>query len=436
MWVVWHRKIAGMNLTSHSLAGAAPAFFGPWVVRATFVMAMFGWGMGFYGPSIFLHDVVQRTGWPLTLVSGAVTLHYLVGAVVVTQLPALHKRLGIGPPALAGALLTALGVVGWSVASARWQLFASAMLSGAGWVTMGAVAVNAAIAPWYVQRRPMALAKAYNGASIGGVVFSPLWVLLMARWGFTVAAAVLGLLTVVVMLMLWMLVFRQTPQRLWQRPDGDAAGAVAVSLSSPLARELPGRLLWRDRRFITLALGMAAGLFAQIGLLAHLFSVLVPALGAQAAGLTLGFATACAIGGRLLVARLMPAAADRRVVAALGYAVQLVGSLLLLASAGQHMVLILVGVALFGSGLGNATSLPPLIAQVEFVKADLARVVALIVALAQASYAFAPALLGWVLSATSAGAPQLAGNSAPFFLLVAAVQGLALLSFLAGRRGA
>ena len=53
-----------------------------------------------------------------------------------------------------------------------------------------------------------------------------------------------------------------------------------------------------------------------------------------------------------------------------------------------------VGVLLFGLGIGNATSLPPLIAQVEFDQTDLSRVVPLIVALSQATYALAPALFG------------------------------------------
>jgi hypothetical protein len=54
----------------------------------------------------------------------------------------------------------------------------------------------------------------------------------------------------------------------------------------------------RDWRFLTLATGMTLGLFAQIGLLAHLFSLLVPALGAQLAGVAAGAATASAIVGR------------------------------------------------------------------------------------------------------------------------------------------
>ena len=45
------------------------------------------------------------------------------------------------------------------------------------------------------------------------------------------------------------------------------------------------------------------------------------------------------------------------------------------------VLLLVAGVLLFGSGIGNTTSLPPLIAQVEFGKADVQRVVPLIVAI-------------------------------------------------------
>ena len=81
-------------------AKAAP-FFGWRVVWAAFLLAVFGWGVGFYGPPIFLHAVLERTGWPLALVSGAVTFHFLVGAAVVANLARLYGRFGL--PAVTGA---------------------------------------------------------------------------------------------------------------------------------------------------------------------------------------------------------------------------------------------------------------------------------------------------------------------------------------------
>jgi MFS family permease len=210
-------------------------------------------------------------------------------------------------------------------------------------------------------------------------------------------------------------------------------GAVA-EVTSPLARSLPGASLWRDRQFVTLAAGMALGLFAQIGLIAHLFSVLAPPLGPQGAGFAMALATASAIAGRMLVGWLMPVRADRRLVASASYAVQVAGSLMLLAADGTHVPLLLAGIVLFGAGIGNATSLPPLIAQVEFVAGDVSRVVSLIVAVGQAAYAFAPAAFGVLRTASSGSGAWAMGESTLLFGAAALVQVLTIGCVLAGRR--
>jgi uncharacterized membrane protein len=405
-------------------------FYGWRVVAAAFVLAIFGWGMGFYGPPVYLHAVQEARGWPLALVSAAVTVHFLVGAVVIANLPALYRRFGLPAVTKAGAVALALGVFGWAIAASPWQLFAATLLSGAGWVAMGAAAVNAIVAPWFVRARPAALAMAYNGASIGGVIFSPLWVAAIGIAGFPLASAAIG---AAMMLTMWILaakIFSRTPQLMGLAPDGDAAGASAVSVTSPAARPLPGRSLWRSFTFLTLATGTALGLFAQIGLIAHLFSLLVPALGAQLAGLAMGGATASAIAGRTLAGWLMPVGADRRLVACASYGVQIAGSLILIAAAGQSVALLILGVILFGAGIGNATSLPPTIAQTEFVKEDVARVVALVVAIGQASYAIAPAFFGLIRDY----APSTEPGAAPLFFIVAAIiQLLAVGAMLLGR---
>jgi len=364
----------------------------------------------------------------------AVTVHFLIGAIVVANLPKLYRCFGVPAITKAAALSLGTGITGWAVAQEPWQLFAATLLSGAGWVAMGAAAINAIVSPWFIRMRPPALAMAYNGASIGGVVFSPLWVFAIGLMSFPVAAAVIGVVMAITIWVLADLMFSKTPQQMGLTPDGDAPGAAAASVTSPSAKLLPGSQLWRDLRFLTLSAGMALGLFAQIGLIAHLFSLLVPALGAQLAGLAMGGATAAAITGRTLVGWLMPVGVDRRLVACASYVVQIVGSISFLAAAGTNIPLLLIGVILFGAGIGNATSLPPLIVQVEFVKDDVSRVVALIVASAQGAYAFAPAAFGLIRELTPQAIDGSAGT-APYFLVGAAlIQVLAIGAFLAGRR--
>jgi MFS family permease len=131
---------------------------------------------------------------------------------------------------------------------------------------------------------------------------------------------------------------------------------------------------------------------------------------------------------------MMPLGADRRLAACAGYALQLAGSLTLVAARGDNVPLLMLGVVLFGAGFGNATSLPPLIAQVEFVKEDVARVVGLIVGISQGGYAFAPALFGLIRELAPQAADAAPGAAPHLFLAAALVQGLAIAAFLAGRR--
>jgi hypothetical protein len=408
-----------------SVASPAP-FFGRRVVAAAFVLAMFGWGLGFYGPPVYLQSVREARDWSVVLVSSAVTLHFLVGALVVANLPALYHRFALPTVTKMGAVLLAIGVLGWAVAREPWQLLLATVPSGAGWVAMGAAAVNAIVAPWYAVRRPAALSMAYNGASIGGVVFSPLWVSAIAMLGFPVAACVIGAVMVATIWILADRVFAHTPQSLGQVQDGEVL-APAHTRAAPVVRDLPGARLWRDRRFLTLAGAMALGLFAQIGLIAHLFSLLVPVFGGPAAGILMGLATAAAIAGRTLVGWLMPAGTDRRVVACASHLVQIAGSLALLFAVGADTVLLVAGVLLFGAGIGNTTSLPPLIAQVEFSMADAQRVVPLIVAIGQGTYAFAPAVFGGLRTLSPT-------EGAAVFVAAALIQAAAIALFLSGRK--
>jgi MFS family permease len=401
-------------------------FYGWRVVGAAFVLAFFGWGLGFYGPPVYLHAVREARGFSLGVVSSAVTIHYLAGAIVVANVPALYRRFGLRPVTVGAAILLSAGVTGWALAAEPWQLFAATLVSGAGWAAMGAVPVNTVVAPWFVRARPAALGTAYNGASFAGLIFSPLWVALISLWGFPAAAAIVGAVTIVTVAALAARYFARTPQQMGLEPDGDAVGR-AITVTSPHARPLPGSALWRDFAFITLASGSSFSLFAQIGLITHLYSLLVPPLGAEWAGLVMGIGTGAGMGGRVLVGWLMPAGADRRFVACVSYTVQIVGTLMLIAAGEANIPFLLGGVLLFGIGIGNVTSMPPLIAQVEFVKDDVPRVIALVIAIGQATYAFAPAAFGFIREFAGAGA---------VFAVAASIYVCAIGALLIGRYGA
>jgi cyanate permease len=109
------------------------------------------------------------------------------------------------------------------------------------------------------------------------------------------------------------------------------------------------------------------------------------------AATAVGAAALCAVPGRLLLGGLL-GRADRRLAAAGNFAMQACGVAILALTSGTPTLL--VGCALFGLGIGNLVLLPPIIAQAEFEPADIPRVVAMVTAVDQAVFAFAPFAFG------------------------------------------
>lgn len=372
-------------------------YFGWKVVGAAFVVAVFGWGIGFYGPSVFLHTLHVERGWSIAVVSAAITAHFLFCALATAYLSEAYGRWGVARVTQTGVGLAAVGVVLWANVPAAWMLFPAAILSGAGAAaTMGA-AINAIVAPWFDQDRPKALSLAFNGASIGGLVFTPLWVGLIARLGFAAAALLMAIAAVAILWPVSARYLRPQPSRHAAAPSPAPALSKAALLRNP--------------RFATISASVALGLFAQVGLLAHLLTRLTASFGEVGAAWAIVLVSACAVLGRTLFGWLI-GNRDRRKGAALNFVMQACGTVLLALSSG--VAPLLCGCVLFGLGVGNLVSLPPLIIQREFAPADVGRAVALTVAINQAVFAFAPAVLGAVR--------DLAGTYVAAFAVVAAIQ--------------
>lgn len=359
------------------------------VVAAAFIVAVFGWGLGFYGPPVYLEVIRQSHNWSIAFVSGAVTLHFLVGLIVIPNLPSLYLRFGLPIVTFVGGIVMALGILGWAFASNAWQLYLAALFSGIGWSALGAVAVNAIVSPWFITKRPLALGVAFNGGSVGGVIFSPFWIILIDWIGFTYAAMVVGAVMVVTLGALALLVLGRSPDGVGQHNP-----ALNTVFSLEPATSVERLDLLRDRAFLSLCIGMTLALFAQTGLVAHLVSVLASALGRQGAGLAAGALGVAAIVGRLVVGSRATSASNWRAIACYSLVAQALGCGVLILAHGNNPTLLVSGVVLFGLGVGNAISVPPVIANLEFSSADATRAVALIVAISQGAYATAPAVFG------------------------------------------
>jgi hypothetical protein len=69
-------------------------FFGWKVVATACVIATCAFGFGYYGPAVFLNFLHTQHGWSVSLISTAITVHYLVSALLVSRVGgATHRRM-------------------------------------------------------------------------------------------------------------------------------------------------------------------------------------------------------------------------------------------------------------------------------------------------------------------------------------------------------
>lgn len=374
-------------------------FFGWKVVAVSFLIAVFAWGLGFYGPSVYVAELVRTRGWAVSAVSGAVTLHFLFSAALVVGLADAHAGFGVVAVTRAGIVAFGLGVLGFAHAREVWHLYVAALATGIGWATLSGAAINTFVSVWFDARRPLALSHAYNGASIGGVVFTPLWIALIGTFDFETAAL---LVAVGGLLVLWPLAGRvlgKRPVDIGLTVDGvtGAPARATVETARDTRPAMTQRQLLTDRRFLSLSVAYAIGIFAQMGLITHLIVRLKPDLGPEMSALALSLATACAIVGRFLLAGFI-GVSRRRAAGAVNFLVQASGVALLIF--GSTPWPLLAGCILFGLGIGNLLSLPPLILQAEQRPVDVGRALALLTAVNQVFYAFAPGIFGVLRDAT------------------------------------
>ena len=266
-------------------AYARRLYWGWPVVAAAFLVATFGFGLGFYGPGIYLVALKARHGWSTGELSSAITMYYVFGAgLLFFVVGPLFDRWGARMVVTIGTVAMVCGVVALTLLTRPWQIYAAFGVMSLGWATMSGAAINIIVAPWFDRRRGLALSWAMNGASAGGVVIAPLLVLLISRFGFsaglhTAAALMLAVLLPVVMLML----------RPKHPDEHDMADFRSASIKPPpsaaaSANEGPefrlGAVL-RSRAFIMTSIPFALGLTAQVGFLTHQVAFLSPTIGSR-----------------------------------------------------------------------------------------------------------------------------------------------------------
>ncbi|HTI56439.1 MAG TPA: MFS transporter [Verrucomicrobiae bacterium] len=399
-------------------------FYRGWaVVIACGIIAAFSWGLGFYGLGVYLHALNHLHGWSTGLISVAVTLYYALSAGCLVVVGGIIDRHGPRGVLTYGVLTMAAAVALLGLITTPWQLFAVYVLMATAWSCLGSTGLSSTLLPWFGRRQGLALTLALTGASVGGMVLVPILVALVQAHGFRFATAAVSLALLALGLpLVWLVIGeRPTPVQVATELRRDGGGA-------PGREGTRGVKVWtrqevlRVPRLWTLMVPFALALAAQVGFLVHQISVLEPYLGESRAALTVSATTVAALLGRIAIG-LLSDRVDLRTLSALNIGAQ--GAALAVMAAWPSSTVLVAASLVFGLGVGNLITFPPLLAREEFGQRSFGTVFGLVGAATQAGVALGPGLMGVLHDAL--------GSYQTALWCLVALEGVAAVFVLGGR---
>ncbi|MCK1679940.1 MFS transporter [Bradyrhizobium sp. 147] len=384
------------------------------IVAVCFLLATFGWGLGFYGQSVYVAELQRAHGWSASLISSGTTFFYLFGALLVVFVGEAIQKHGARLCLIAGTLAMAAAAVAIGAVREPWQLYLANAVLAFGWAGTSLAMITNTISLWFDHKRGMAISLALNGASFGGIVGVPLLVALIGHVGFASAMyAAAGAMLVLLLPVILILVGRP-PDHGWH----------ATAKPKPQSSAQIRAQALRDVGFLTLAIAFALVLFAQVGFIVHLISFLDPVIGRERAAVAVAVLTAMAVVGRVLFSLVIDRL-DQRLASALSFLSQ-AAALFVVINLHNDYALI-AACAVFGFSVGNLITLPSLIVQQEFESASFGVLISLNTAINQVTYAFGPGVVGFLRDLSG-------GYSLPFYLCIALEVIAAALIMVRGRR--
>ncbi|MDB5610752.1 MAG: transporter [Bradyrhizobium sp.] len=406
-----------MDASSRIVVDEASARYDGWrIVAVCFLVATFGWGLGFYGQTVYLAELHRLHGWPTSLISSGTTFFYLFGALLVAFVSEAIRTFGPRNCLLGGVVAMAVAAVLMGHAAAPWQLYAADALLAFGWAGTSLGVITNTLGLWFDKKRGMAISLALNGASFGGIIGVPLLVAAIGRFGFS-SAMISAAIVMLVLMIPVILIFVGRP------PDHGVVTELAA-VDAPSASRVRAQA-FRNVAFLSVSIAFALVLFAQVGFIVHLISFLDPVIGRERAAIAVALLTAMAVVGRVLFSTVIDRL-NQRLASAISFTSQAV-ALAIIINSRNDMVLI-SACALFGFSVGNLITLPSLIVQREFDPRSFGVLVSLITAINQVTYAFGPGVVGLLRDASGSYA-------LPFYGCIGLELAAAALIMVRGRSG-
>jgi len=414
-----------------------PLFYGWKIVFAILAQLTFTSGLSFYNHAIYLNALAANPNFDVRTASFAISLFFLSGGVtglwVAKWVQDYDPRICIS----AGAIISCFALSSLAFVQEIWQLYLAFMFFGVGFSGSSVIPATTLVTRWFHRKRAMALSIASTGLSLGGVILTPLCVLLVKSMGFESAAPLMGLLYLVGVIPITWIWLRASPESMDLLPDGEEPAATSATVSTEQDNEArkvgaASRDLASDgitfkqargtRFFWGISIAYIFLMMAQVGGIAHQYGLAREMLSEAQTAMAVAILPIASIVGRLIGGWLI----DRMSIRLFAIGIMILqGVSLAMLALGMNVLTLCLGLALFGASVGNLLMLQPLLIAEAFGIREYARIFAVANLMSSWGTAAGPAVLGLAFAAN-------ASLYSLSYWIAASAAAVGLILFLAG----
>jgi len=373
-------------------------FYGWWIVAASLLTGLYAAGVVFYGFTALFEPIANEFGWSYTQVSLAFSLRGLEAGLLAPIIGVLADRWGPRRLIFSGAIFTAVGLILLGRATSLVMFYGAFAIIALGVSCCTMTVLMTAVANWFHRRVGIASGIAVSGFGFGGLLV-PLLVRLIEvyEWRMAITILALGMLVTVLPLSF---VFRHKPEQYGYLPDGQVEDTAAFDnsqgLSSAVEVDVRAKQALKSSTLWHLALAFTCHFMLVSAAVTHVMPYL-SSIGITRSRSSL-VATALplvSIGGRLGLGWLGDKR-NRRLVAAVAFAIMGLGMLCFGYASSVGSWLLAFFIVLFGIGYGGCNALRPSLVREYFGRSNFGTVFGLVMGISALGGIMGPPLAGWV----------------------------------------
>jgi MFS family permease len=387
-------------------------FYGWWIVLATNIICMFGYGTWLYSFGVFFKPMSEEFGWTRAMTSGAYALRSVEGGIASPIVGWAVDKYGSRRLILIGAVIAGAAFVMMPLVNSLmgFYLIYGIVLS-AGMSAMLYLPAWTVIAKWFDRRLSMAMAILSVGAGVGGLICAPLAAVMVTQFGWRSAFVGMGVFIWCVVIPLAFVV-RERPEDMGLRPDGDVPSSASAPARGGLLAFASGMAplrggtgadytlgeALRSSSFWFIALAFFFQGMAHSTVTVHTIPALTDAgIPVETAAISIGLLTLVSIIGRLVFG-VMGDHLDKRYLFMVSYTMMGLGMLVLMKA--NSMALVWLFIFLFGVGFGGNIPLMPAIRAEYFGRRALGKIQGVMNPVMMIAGAVGPILAGHLFDTT------------------------------------